>query len=420
MYIANPVKIGNLVIGGQNPVIIQSMTNTDTMDTVKTVEQVMRLADVGCELVRITASGMKEARNLENIKSLLIAKSYTLPLCADIHYFPQAAITAAEFVEKVRINPGNYLKKSQGEVNPEMIAPLIEACKKYQTVIRIGVNHGSLSERILSLYGNTAQGMLMSALEFINVFEALHFHDLVLSMKSSHVKTMIQAVSLLAEELSKREYAYPLHLGVTEAGNGMDGRLISAIGIGTLLKEGIGDTIRVSLTEDPECEIPVAKQIIEAAQKFKNAGDLLSFPFDQDKKEIQAAVLFGSQMLKGRETGYDLDEDLQNDLLQAAGVKFYKTQFIACPSCGRTKYDIQKALKEVKEKLSHYQGLKIAVMGCIVNGPGEMADAHYGYVGAGEGGVHLYKKGRLVMKNIPETEAVEVLEKMILEDKEES
>lgn len=370
------VKVGNIGIGGNNPIRIQSMTNTDTMDTEKTVSQIIRMVDAGCELVRITAIDQKQAENLYSIKNELIKRNYNIPLIADIHFNPKAAEIAAKYVEKVRINPGNYTDKNRGkfEYTPEeyqaeldkikdRLFPLIEICKENNTAIRIGTNHGSLSERIVGKYGNTPYAMAVSALEFTRICHDLGFRNIVLSQKSSNVKQMIMATRLLAEILDKKGLYYPLHLGVTEAGDGEDGRIKSSIGIGGLLAMGIGDTIRVSLTEDPEKEIPVAQSI-----------------------------------------------------LQSTGDRIYKAEFISCPSCGRTKYDIQGALKKVKEECSHLIGVKIGVMGCIVNGPGEMADAHYGYVGAGEGKINLYRSKNLVYQNIDESIALEKLIEMIKQD----
>lgn len=370
------VKVGNIGIGGNNPIRIQSMTNTDTMDTEKTVSQVIRMVDAGCELVRITAVDQKQAENLYSIKNELIKRNYNIPLIADIHFNPKAAEIAAKYVEKVRINPGNYTDKNRGKFEytseeyqveldkiKDRLFPLIEICKENNTAIRIGTNHGSLSERIVGKYGNTPYAMAVSALEFTRICHDLGFRNIVLSQKSSNVKQMIMATRLLAEILDKKGLYYPLHLGVTEAGDGEDGRIKSSIGIGGLLAMGIGDTIRVSLTEDPEKEIPVAQSI-----------------------------------------------------LQSTGDRIYKAEFISCPSCGRTKYDIQGALKKVKEACSHLIGVKIGVMGCIVNGPGEMADAHYGYVGAGEGKINLYRSKNLVYQNIDESIALEKLIEMIKQD----
>ena len=358
---------------------IQSMTNTDTMDTFATVEQTKRLADEGCEIVRITAQGVREAENLANIKSSLIQQGYTVPLVADIHFQPKAAEIAAGIVEKIRINPGNYISRtvlnarhSREGGNPQIskgiagqarnddvlikIAPLIDICKKHKTVVRVGVNHGSLSEHIISKFGNTSEGMVESAMEFVRVIRDLDFHDVVVSMKSSHVKTMTNATRLLVSRLQAEGFDYPIHLGLTEAGEGEDGRIKSAVGIGSLLLDGIGNTIRVSLTEKPENEIPVAKAI-----------------------------------------------------LQSCGVRVFSAEYIACPTCGRAQYDVESVLKEVKLRTKHLTGLKIAVMGCIVNGPGEMADADYGYVGAGNGKVAIYKGKNPIQKNVDAVDAIDVL-----------
>jgi len=342
---------------------IQSMTNTDTMDTFATVEQTKRLADEGCEIVRITAQGVREAENLANIKSSLIQQGYTVPLVADIHFQPKAAEIAAGIVEKIRINPGNYINNNNVETLhatslqiTEKIIPLLDICKKHKTVIRVGVNHGSLSEHIISKFGNTSEGMVESAMEFVRVIRDLDFHDVVVSMKSSHVKTMTNATRLLVSRLQAEGFDYPIHLGLTEAGEGEDGRIKSAVGIGSLLLDGIGNTIRVSLTEKPENEIPVAKAI-----------------------------------------------------LQSCGVRVFSAEYIACPTCGRAQYDVEAVLKEVKLRTKHLTGLKIAVMGCIVNGPGEMADADYGYVGAGNGKVAIYKGKNPIQKNVNAVDAINVL-----------
>ncbi|MFZ4522488.1 MAG: (E)-4-hydroxy-3-methylbut-2-enyl-diphosphate synthase [Bacteroidales bacterium] len=372
-YQTRIVNIGNLPMGGDNPVRVQSMTNTDTLDTKATVAQAIRMIEAGCEYVRIAVPWMREAENLREIKKELRRQGYQTPLIADVHFNAQIAEVAASIVEKVRINPGNYvplqvIRRESREKGPgivleqmaEKLAPLIAICKEHGTAIRIGVNHGSLSERIMGLHGDTPQGMVESALEFATVCEGLSFHNIVFSMKASNIRMMISANRLLAERMEQAGMNYPIHLGVTEAGAGEDGRIKSAIGIGSLLADGIGDTIRVSLTEDPEFEIPAAYSI-----------------------------------------------------LQSAGVRITKTEFIACPSCGRTQYNIQEALRNIQEKTSHLKGLKIAVMGCVVNGPGEMADAHYGFVGAGSGKIHLYKGQKLIKKNLDEAMAVEALVELI-------
>ena len=361
------VNIGNLPMGADYPVRVQSMTSTDTLDTRATVAQAIRMIEAGCEYVRVTVPGMKEVENLKEIRDALRRQGYATPLIADVHFTPKIAEIAATIVEKVRINPGNYLPLDPSRPTPyvleqisDRLSPLLKICKEHGTAIRIGVNHGSLSERIMDLHGDTPLGMVESALEFARVCEGLSFHDLVFSMKASNTRVMIAANRLLAERMKQEGMNYPLHLGVTEAGAGEDGRIKSAIGIGSLLADGIGDTIRVSLTEEPEFEIPVAYNI-----------------------------------------------------LQAAGVRITKTEFISCPSCGRTQFNIQSALEKVQAGTSHLKGLKIAVMGCIVNGPGEMADAHYGYVGAGKGKIHLYKGQSVVEKNISEGLAVEALISLI-------
>ena len=380
------VNIGTVPLGGNNPVRVQSMTNTDTLDTPATVAQAIRMIDAGCEYVRIAVPGIREAENLRNIKNELLKRGYKTPLIADVHFNPNIAEIAAVIVEKVRINPGNYVDKKKKldagyclpagqagmldkhytrelEEIASRIAPLISICKEHGTAIRIGTNHGSLSDRIMERFGDTPEGMVESALEFARICKGFDFHELVLGMKASNVRVMIAANRLLVERMKEEQMNYPIHLGVTEAGSGEDGRIKSAIGIGSLLADGIGDTIRVSITEDPEYEIPVAYGI-----------------------------------------------------LQATGVRITKTEFISCPSCARTLFNIQDVLEKVKTRTGHLKGLKIAVMGCIVNGPGEMADADYGYVGAGKGKVMLYKGQELVKKHVDEAVALEELIKLIKEN----
>ena len=373
------VKIGKLRIGGQNKVAVQSMTTCSTMDTEGCVEQCIRIIDAGADLVRLTTQGTREAENLRNIKAGLIARGYgDTPLCADVHFNPNVADVAATIVEKVRINPGNYVdparqfkhleytdEEYQQELKrlDERFCRFLAICKEHGTAIRIGVNHGSLSDRIMSRYGDTPAGIVESCMEFLRICEREHFPDVVVSIKASNTVIMVQSVRLLCQEMEKEGMDYPLHLGVTEAGEGEDGRLKSAVGIGSLLIDGIGDTIRVSLSEEPECEIPVAQSI-----------------------------------------------------LQAARVQMCKPEFISCPGCGRTLYDLQDTIRRVKAAVAErakvnpqYNTLKIAIMGCIVNGPGEMADADYGYVGAARGKVSLYKNKECVEKNIPEAEAIDRL-----------
>lgn len=367
------IIIGNLTMGGGAPIRVQSMTNTDTMDTRATVDQTLRLVEAGCEMVRITAPDVKAAENLYNIKNELIKHNCNVPLVADIHFNPLAAETAAAIVEKVRVNPGNYTDRNVGKIHfsdqeyadeleriGDKMSRLIDICKTHNTAMRIGTNHGSLSERIMSRYGNTAEGMAQSAIEFAEVCRRQDYHQLVFSMKASNVKIMVQSTRRFVEKMRESGMDYPIHLGVTEAGDGEQGRLKSAAGIGALLVDGIGDTIRVSLTEDPVAEIPVAY-----------------------------------------------------DILQAVGVRISKCEYISCPSCGRTQYDIQHALQQIKNRTQHLKGIKIGVMGCIVNGPGEMADADYGYVGSGVGKITLYKKKEVMKRNIDQSDAVEELVDLI-------
>lgn len=422
------VRVGNVIIGGNNPIVVQSMTNTDTMDTQATVNQTKSLVDCGCQMVRITASDEKTANNLYNIKNSLIQQNYSVPLVADIHFNPKAAEISASLVEKIRINPGNYVDK---QWNPDFteqqykdilqkaqdnIFPLVDICKKHSTAMRIGVNHGSLSKRILYRYGNTPLAMAESAMEFLRMFSTMDYYDIVVSMKASNVKVMYEANQLLVKKMQEENLNFPIHLGVTEAGNGEDGRIKSICGIGSLLSMGIGDTIRVSLTEKPENEIPVAKNLANA---FKDIYDenKSNTPFSEQEREIRTISLAAKQLMdKTIEDFEQEDEELRKQVLQATGVKVFKAEFIACPSCGRTKYDIQEALEKVKRACSHLVGLKIAVMGCIVNGPGEMADADYGYIGCGGGKVNLYRKGSLVYNSIDEADALEKLITIIKQD----
>jgi len=640
-YKTREVYVGEVPLGGNNPIRIQSMTITDTMDTKKTVEQTIRMVDAGCEYVRITAPSINEAQNLENIKNQLRKRGYTVPLIADIHFTPNAAEIAARIVEKVRVNPGNYADKKKFESIDysdesyeielerirEKFTPLVKICKEYGTAMRIGANHGSLSDRIMSRYGDTPFGMVESALEFVRICEELNYHEIVLSMKSSNPQVMVQAYRLLIQKMEEEEMNYPLHLGVTEAGGGEDGRIKSAVGIGTLLEDGIGDTIRVSLTEDPEYEVPVA---ISLAYRYKNRGGHYSIkPLDEipidpfiynrrasvavsgiggsnlptviadfslrnvtsykdlkdigyiydeitdkwnmedaaadiiylgkntikfnppsglkiirdydfwlelnDKKEsfplltkeqylsekdlssklnfllidlnfltddlieklksddkivliaetknkhgmaeqrrlffelihkdianpviikreyknissdqfrIYSSTDFGALLIDGFGDGAWVGQSHFSDnnttsnmhvksfvytkesaqkiinrtlfgILQAARVRISKTEYIACPSCGRTLFDLQETTEMIRKRTEHLKRLKIAVMGCIVNGPGEMADADYGYVGSGVDKITLYKEKEIVKRNVPASEAVDELIELIKSD----
>lgn len=610
-YISSVVNIGNLSLGGSNPVRLQSMTNTDTLDTVASVAQCIRIIEAGADLVRLTAQGVREAENLSAIKKELRQAGFSTPLVADIHFNPEAALTAARIVEKVRINPGNYADKRAAFAKQEFtdseyagelerihsrLLPLINTCREHGTVIRLGVNHGSLSDRIMTRYGNTPAGMVQSAMEFIDIFMAENFTSLVLSMKSSETSVMIESTRLLVRRMQDAGLAFPLHLGVTEAGEGEDGRVRSAAGIGTLLAEGIGDTIRVSLSEDPEKEIPVAREIAAywtremaaarppAANSFAvpaaklspftsvngplvvsnmtsfvkpakeelvlagyaidmatgetvktdgsadliivqdlpeklPAGTKIAIPYrkwhttadndflfplfspethfesrnrsevlnilltgphfdiqylkqpdpastlifftwdteadrraadvfldalaanglsyhiilnpifrdnDLSSFRIKAAALLGRYITDRRCSGISLAcsgkvpfRELTTtafSILQCTTARITRTMYLSCPTCGRTKFNLQEAVKKVKEATGHLKGLKIAVMGCIVNGPGEMAGADYGYVGAAPGKVHIYRGTVPVLKNVPEKEAVTELLKLIEED----
>ncbi len=614
------VTIGDVPLGGDNPIRVQSMTTVDTMDTLGSVEQVIRMVDAGCEYVRITAPSLKEAQNLEAIKKELRLRGYTVPLIADIHFTPNAAELAARIVEKVRINPGNYADKKrfeeieytdsayQAELDRirEKFTPLVKICKEYGTAMRIGTNHGSLSDRIMSRYGDTPLGMVESALEFLRVCEDLNYYNIVLSMKSSNPQVMVQAYRLLVQKLNEEKFQpYPLHLGVTEAGDGEDGRIKSSVGIGTLLEDGLGDTVRVSLTEEPEAEVPVAQELVNRYQTRKTSITIPEIsaypinPFEYKRRETHEVVNIGGHQVprvvadfsakekitpaslfalgyhysvpldkwniadmacdyifanqnvidfeipgtlgiiythktwltqKQKERTYpfvkaseylqgvelsdkinfvyaclpdlnrDLIEQLKNDatavllidtyndhgmaeqrrlfvdlllndcktpviigrayrdlkadqlqiysatdvggllidglgdgvflaaensgsdklvnetafnILQATRTRISKTEYISCPSCGRTLFDLQETTAKIRSRTSHLKGVKIGIMGCIVNGPGEMADADYGYVGSGPGRITLYKGKEVVKKNVPTAQAVDELINLI-------
>lgn len=522
------VQVGNLKLGGKNAVRIQSMASCKTMDTEACVEQSIRMAEAGAELIRFTAQGVREALNLREIKEQLRKRGVETPLVADIHFNPRAAFEAAKHVEKVRINPGNFVdpgrtfKKiefSDEEYAAELkkiddaLIPFLKECEEHGTAIRIGVNHGSLSDRIMSRYGDTPAGMTESALEFLRVCKREGFKNVVVSIKASNVVVMVETVRMLAQAMEREGIDYPLHLGVTEAGDGEDGRVKSAVGIGTLLAEGLGDTIRVSLSEAPENELPVARALadytaeilkVEDSAPVENprrkseavgntggenpvrvwpaeAGDCETVEVDvKDKADfsripgdkvvivagsgaeasgemmqsvammreagvknpvvlkisyadtdienltIKASVDYGRMLLAGYGDGIWIEapnvdkesvERLSYSILQATRRRITKTEYIACPGCGRTLFDLQNTLHAVREATESLKGLKIGVMGCIVNGPGEMADADYGYVGAGVGKVSLYRGKECVEKNIPTEQAVEKLLKLIESDR---
>ena len=547
-----PVAVAGVAIGGQNPVRVQSMASTSTMDTEGSVDQARRIIDAGAELLRFTAQGVREAANLGDIRQRLRAEGLTTPLVADIHFNPRAAFEAARHVEKVRINPGNFVdpgrtfKKiefTDEEYAAELqriedaLVPFLDLCRENSTAIRIGVNHGSLSDRIMSRYGDTPAGMVESAMEFLRVCVRHGFRDVVISIKASNVGVMVETMRRLVAAMDAEDMHFPLHLGVTEAGDGEDGRIKSAVGIGTLLAEGIGDTIRVSLSEPPECEIPVARAIVDIVGEFEKATPLdaelsegydpvaprrrmsapiaalgsdsmpavigtdsaaeydddcrpdlfldspqvkfrrikasqlldskpdfppedvillssdssnpvaemraafhalvragvtnpvvLAVSYDDmsaDEATLRAAIHCGAVMMAGFGDGLLIEGNALTParaarvafaILQSCRLRFSHTEFISCPGCGRTLFDLQSTLADVKRATSHLKGLKIGVMGCIVNGPGEMADANYGYVGAGAGRISLYRGKECVEKNIPAHEAVEHLVELIKAD----
>lgn len=536
---SSTVQIGNVPLGGDNPIRIQSMTSTSTLDTDASVAQCRRIFDAGADYVRLTAQGVREAHNIGEIRAALHAAGYTKPLVADIHFNPKAAFEAAATTDKVRINPGNFvdaartfkkLEYTEEEYAAELekirraVVPFIAICRKHHTAVRLGVNHGSLSDRIMSRYGDTPAGMVESAMEYLRIFREENFNDVAISIKASNTVIMVETVRRLVAEMDREDMHYPLHLGVTEAGDGEDGRIKSAVGIGTLLAEGIGDTVRVSLSEEPELEIPVARKLVDyitareghapisgcfakaynriaperrptnavgsiggqnvpvvatalspadvaaiatkpdfflsdvnwkavdASAKSEGFSDddvllltshhanpvgeieafihrlwdngckapvVVRMSYDDANEEdvqVKAGADFGALLLNGLVDGIVLDApNLPNNadavaysfgILQAARRRTTKTEYISCPSCGRTLYDLQHAVKEIKAATSHLKGLKIGIMGCIVNGPGEMADADYGYVGAAVGKVSLYKGKECVERNVPQDVAL--------------
>ena len=471
------VRIGRVVIGGGHPVAVQSMTNTDTNDTEACAAQIERIDRAGGGIVRLTAQGRREGENLANIVRRVREDGFDTAIVADIHFVPEVAAIAAKYVDKVRINPGNY-RMDHGELEA-----LIAQCRERGVALRIGVNHGSLSKRVFDRWGDTPQGMVVSAMEFLRICKAQGFDQVVVSMKSSNTRVMVAAYRLLVEAMDAEDMHYPIHLGVTEAGNGIEGRIKSAVGIGALMADGIGDTIRVSLTEAPENEIPVAELLVKHFARRPGKFPVLHperySPTEYRRRtnvavpvvhteplegfcvteavsenptaELRAAILnldtprpvvvkrrygetspetlavkaaadLGVLFLDGLADGIWIDapgfaeEEIRNIelmILQAARVRFSHTEYIACPSCGRTLYDIEKTLAAVKSRTSHLKNLKTGVMGCIVNGPGEMADADYGYVGAAPGRITLYKGRTVVERNIPQEEALDRLVELI-------
>ena len=450
------VHVGGLDMGGENPIRIQSMTTTNTLDTEACVAQSLRIIEAGGELVRLTTQGRREAENLKNISAALRSKGIKTPLVADVHFNANVADVAAQYAEKVRINPGNYvdpartfkhLEYTDEEYAAELrkiderLMPFIKICKEHHTAVRIGVNHGSLSDRIMSKYGDTPEGIVESCMEFLRIFRREDFNDIVISIKASNTVVMVQTVRLLVQTMDAEDMHYPLHLGVTEAGEGEDGRIKSAVGIGALLTEGIGDTIRVSLSEEPECEIPVARKLVDSIEECvllraqaeasikEDTVTLNINEADWETLQLKAAMAVGALLIDRKAHELVIHNPffseerlttLADAILQAARIKFTKTEYISCPGCGRTLYNLQETIARIKKATADLVGLKIGIMGCIVNGPGEMADADYGYVGAGPGRISLYRQKVCVEKNIPESEAVEHLLALIEKDRQAS
>lgn len=526
------VQVGDTPMGGFHPIRVQSMCTTSTMDTEASVQQTLRIAKAGGEYVRLTTQGTREAENMQAINAGVRAAGCDVPLVADVHFNANVADVAARYCEKVRINPGNYvdtarqfrrLEYTDEEYARELqkiedrLVPFLNICKENHTAVRIGVNHGSLSDRIMSRYGDTPEGIVESCMEFLRICVKQDFRDVVISIKASNTVVMVQSVRLLVTRMTRENMTFPLHLGVTEAGEGEDGRIKSAVGIGALLQDGMGDTIRVSLSEEPEEEIPVARDIVDYVTAVRKDADLPINPedvqipafynwlkperrqttrvgdvgggqvpvvwteipvegvvvlnpftlnaetadflrshpevivvsrprtanrlgehralvfalenlglhnpvlaFHGDTNMVQAAIELGVLFIDGLMDGIVIpDEQLGLGILQAARARFSKTEYISCPGCGRTLYDLQGTIARIKQATQHLKGLKIGIMGCIVNGPGEMADADYGYVGAARGKISLYKGKQCVEKNIPEEEAVEHLLKLIAADRKE-
>ncbi|MBO7437416.1 MAG: (E)-4-hydroxy-3-methylbut-2-enyl-diphosphate synthase [Bacteroidaceae bacterium] len=443
------VRVGSTAIGGDNPIRLQSMTTTATMDTEGCIEQAIRIIQAGGELVRMTTQGTREAENMRLIREGLTARGYDTPLVADVHFNPAVADVAARYVEKVRINPGNYvdpartfkhLEYTDQEYAQEIerirdrFIPFLNICREHGTAIRIGVNHGSLSDRIMSRYGNTPAGMVESCMEFLRICVEQNFMNVVISIKASNTVVMIETVRLLVKEMDREGMAFPIHLGVTEAGEGEDGRIKSAIGIGALLAEGIGDTIRVSLSEAPEREIPVARKLVDyaavSAQVRASAvieNGVLHLSYDDSSLEdfqLHAAMDAGALLIDGKAGDLKLSnpnmtaaqiKSTEEAILQGARIRFSKPEYISCPGCGRTLYNLEETIARIKAATGHLKGVKIAIMGCIVNGPGEMADADFGYVGAGRGKISLYRGKECIEKNIPEENAVDRLLQLIEE-----
>ena len=470
---SSAIDVHGLVIGGGAPLVVQTMCNTHTQDVEASVAQCLQLAAAGAQMIRLTTQGLKEVEALKEIKRRLRNAGCTVPLVADVHFTSDVAIAAAAVAEKVRINPGNFAKEHREA--KEQFKKFLQVCKEHRTAVRIGLNHGSLGERITNLYGNTPLGMKEAAMEWVEMALAEDFHNFAVSLKASNTVVMVEAYRLLKREMQSRKLSFPLHLGVTEAGNGDTGRIKSAVGIGTLLAEGIGDTIRVSLTENPVNEIITGNIIKEWYKPQENlvsqaylhkvqidtqlrhgvTAPLLSYRVkNREEFLIKASCDFGPYLLDKKIDDFQLTcnfiapdaapdgatapdaasgtagnerelsraeiDEFKDNLLQATRRRFTKPEYIACPGCGRTLYNLEETLNKVKARTAHLKGVKIAVMGCIVNGPGEMADADFGYVGEGAGKVSIYKGKEAVMRSVPQEEAIERLLEIIEQSPAES
>ena len=411
------VRVGDVFIGGDNPVVVQTMCNTHTHDVDATVRQCLKLAAAGSQLVRITVPGLQDVPHVQEIKDRLRKQGCNVPLVADIHFSSDTAIAVAPVVEKVRINPGNF-HKDHGEARRQF-ARLLEVCKTHGTAIRIGLNHGSLGSYIVERYGNTPHAMAIAAMEWVQMCLDAEFYQVVVSLKASNTVVMIEAYRELARMMQETGIVFPLHVGVTEAGNGDSGRIKSCVAISTLLSEGIGNTVRVSLTEPPENEIPVAQYLA-----WRYGGASAPVLSERETVILKAACDYGKPLLDRTIDTVDFPDlepsfaaYLKDELLQACRRRFYRPEYVACPGCGRTMYDLQGAFEAVKARTGHLQDVVIAVMGCIVNGPGEMADADYGYVGEGGGKVTIYRGKEPILRHIPDTEAVNLLVELIEKDR---
>ena len=430
-----------LLIGPDAPIVVQTMCNTHTSDVESSVDQCVKLYEAGAQMIRLTVPSLGQVESIREIRARLRSQGINVPLVADVHFSAEIALAVAEVVEKVRINPGNFHKDH--DKARKLFAQLVQVCKRNGTAIRIGLNHGSLGERITNLYGNTPLAMKEAVMEWLNMCVDNDFYNIVVSLKASNTIVMVEAYRLLAQQMKENGVIFPLHLGVTEAGNGDGGRIKSCVGISALLSEGIGNTIRVSLTEDPVNEIPVAQYLADrydgklysSMSAIQIEGKKVIATYAAPSRErllLDVSCDFGKRLLD-REIdeivlkGYYVDNDgnevtlddsefaeyLIDELLQAARRRFYRPEYIACPGCGRTMYNLESTFNEVKRRTAHLKGMVIAVMGCIVNGPGEMADADWGYVGEGNGKVSIYKKKTPILRHVPEDEAIEKLLELI-------